>query len=594
VLSADGENEPEVLALTGASMALALSDIPFHGLVAGLRVARIGGAFVANPTNSERAAADLDLVVGANQDAIAMVEGGAKEVPEGVVVDALLYAHAEAKKIIAAQKELLAQAGAKEKRAFTPAAVDPAVKAKVAEASGAKIAAAYQIHEKAARYAALSLAKKAAVEAFAADPAFATRTKEVGAAVEEIKYEHVRGMIVNDKIRIGARAHDQIRPINCEVGYLPRTHGSALFTRGETQALVVVTLGTSEDEQRIESLLGQHFKKFLLHYNFPPFSVGEIKRIMTGRREVGHGALAERAIRAVLPPDETFPYTVRIVSEVLESNGSSSMATVCGSSLALMDAGVKIKAPVAGVAMGLIAQDGQIAVLTDILGDEDHLGDMDFKVCGTRDGVTALQMDIKITGVDRAVLSRALEQARVARMQVLERMDQAISVPRPEFSQWAPRITTIKISPNKIRDVIGPGGKVIKDIVARTGTKVDVQDDGTVNIASANQAQVDQAVAMIKALTQEPEVGRIYLGTVRKITEFGAFVEILPGTDGLLHVSELSDKRVKQVTDVVHEGEEVLVKVLSVDRTGKIRLSRKEALAAQAAGEPMPSGAPKT
>jgi len=585
VLSMDGENEPDVLALSGASAALGLSDIPFHGLVAGVRVGRVNGQFVANPTYSQRALSDMDLVIGASEEAIAMVEGGAQELPESVVVDALLFGHAEARRIIAAQKALVAELGGpKAPRAFQAFAADAAVRELVFAKGSAKARAAFDIGDKHARYGALKALGKELATEICADPAFAGKEKDVKIAFEDLKYTSMRQMIVNERKRIAGRPHDVVRDIACEAGYLPRTHGSALFTRGETQALVTVTLGTSDDEQRIESLLGQHFKKFMLHYNFPPYSVGEIKRLATARREVGHGHLAERALRAVLPTEPEFQYSVRIVSEVLESNGSSSMATVCGGTLALMDAGIKIKAPVAGIAMGLIKEGEGIAILSDILGDEDHLGDMDFKVCGTREGVTALQMDIKITGVTREILERALDQARAGRLHILDRMTEALAAPRSDYSAYAPRVTTIRISQGKIRDVIGPGGKVIKDIIARTQTKIDINDDGVINIASANQEAVDQAIAMIKALTQEAEIGKIYLGTVRKIMEFGAFVEVLPGTDGLVHVSELSDKRVKAVTDVLNEGDEVYVKVLAVDpKTGKIRLSRKEALADQAA-----------
>jgi polyribonucleotide nucleotidyltransferase len=468
--------------------------------------------------------------------------------------------------------------------AFTP---DESVKAKVFELGKARVRAAFDLADKHQRYGTLKAIAKEIGAALAGDAAFAGKEKDVKVAYEELKYVTMREMIVNEKVRIAGRKHAVIRDIASEAGYLPRTHGSALFTRGETQALVTVTLGTSDDEQRIESLLGQHFKKFMLHYNFPPYSVGEIKRLATARREVGHGHLAERAIKAVLPAESDFQYTIRIVSEVLESNGSSSMATVCGSTLALMDAGVKIKAPVAGIAMGLIKEGEGIAILSDILGDEDHLGDMDFKVCGTAAGITALQMDIKITGVTREILETALAQARDGRMHILGKMAEALGAPRDDLSAYAPRVTTIRISQSKIRDVIGPGGKVVKDIIARTQTKIDINDDGTINIASSNQEAVDQAIAMIKALTQEAEIGKIYLGTVKKIMEFGAFVEILPGTDGLLHVSELSDKRVKLVTDVVNEGDEVYVKVMAVDpKTGKIRLSRKEAIAEQTGGAP--------
>jgi polyribonucleotide nucleotidyltransferase len=585
VLSFDGENEPDVLALTGASAALALSDIPFHGFLAGVRVGRVDGKFVINPTYSQRALSDVDLVIGASEEAISMVEGGAQEVSEAVVVDALLFGHEQARLIIAAQKKLVEQLGRKPTRSWAAPKIDDAVRAKVREIGLPKVAEAYRIGEKHARYTALGNVKKEVVAAvIASDPSFAGKEKDAKVALEDLKYEYVRKMIVDEKIRIGGRKHAEIRDIAAEVGYLPRTHGSALFTRGETQALVVATLGTSDDEQRVESLLGQNFRKFMLHYNFPPYSVGETKRIATGRREVGHGALAERALKAMMPPDADFPYTIRIVSEILESNGSSSMATVCGGSLALMDAGVKIKAPVAGIAMGLIKEGEGIAILSDILGDEDHLGDMDFKVCGTSNGITALQMDIKITGVNREILEAALNQAKEGRLHILGRMAASLTAPREELNQFAPKITSIRISQGKIRDVIGPGGKVIKDITARTGCKIDINDDGIINIASSNQDAVNQAIAMIKGLTAEPEVGKVYLGTVRKIMEFGAFVEIFPGTDGLLHVSELSDKRVKLVTDVVNEGDEVLVKVLSVDKTGKIRLSRKEALAAPGNG----------
>jgi polyribonucleotide nucleotidyltransferase len=388
---------------------------------------------------------------------------------------------------------------------------------------------------------------------------------------------------VHDQKRIDGRVSTDIRPIECHVGFLPRVHGSGLFQRGETQGIVTATLGTKADEQRMEALEGESFKRFMLHYNFPPYSVGEVKPLRSpGRREIGHGALAQRALERLMPREDQFSYVIRLVSEITESNGSSSMATVCGGTLAMLDAGVPIRAPAAGIAMGLIEQDGKIAVLSDILGDEDHLGDMDFKVCGTAKGVTAVQMDIKLTGVSRETLEQALEQARVGRLHILSRMADVISEPRKDISAWAPRITTLKIKPERIKDVIGPGGKVIKDIIAKTTVAIDVSDDGTVNIASANPVMVEKAVRMVKDLTREPEVGKIYLGNVRKIAEFGAFVEIFPGTDGLIHISELSDKRVNNVEDIVREGDEVLVKVVSIDRAGKIRLSRKEALGQQA------------
>jgi len=588
VVSFDQENDTDVLALTGASAALQCSDVPFQGPIAGVRVGRIAGKFVANPTLAQRAESDLDIVMAASAEAIVMVEGGAREVPETVMVDALLFGQAAVKGVLAAQVALAQAAGAKPKRAFEAPKNDPELRAKVKALTWEKVREAYGRNEKHDRYGRLSEIKKEALEAMkaeaAGDPArlaaLASREKEIKSYYEDVKYEYMRKMITDEGRRIGGRGSADIRNISCEVGLLPRVHGSALFTRGETQALVATTLGTAEDEQRVELLTGMHFKKFMLHYNFPPFSVGEVKFLRSpGRREIGHGALAERALRQVMPAEDKFPYTVRVVSDIMESNGSSSMASVCGGCLSLMDAGVPIQAPVAGIAMGLIKEGEKIAILSDILGDEDHLGDMDFKVCGTQAGITAIQMDIKIGGVTRQILESALSQAAEGRKHILREMAKALVQPRADISAYAPRITTIKIRPERIKDVIGPGGKVIKDITARTGCAINIEDDGSVSIASANQTQVDQAIKMIKNLTQEAEVGKTYLGTVRKIAEFGAFVEIFPGTDGLIHISELSDKKVKSVSDVLQEGEEVLVKVISVDRAGKIRLSRKEALA---------------
>jgi polyribonucleotide nucleotidyltransferase len=588
VISFDQENDPDVLALTGASAALQISDVPFHGPIAGVRVGRVNGQFVANPTLAQRAEADLDVIMAASADAIVMVEGGAREVPESVMVDALLFGQAAVKELLQAQLQLAQAAGAKGKRAFDPPRNDQALRARVKALTWEKVKEAYSRHEKHDRYGRLSEVKKELLEALKAEAGgeaarlaeLAQREKEIKGYYEDVKYEYMRKMITDEGKRIGARGMADVRKITCEVGLLPRVHGSALFTRGETQALVATTLGTAEDEQRVEMLTGMTFKKFMLHYNFPPFSVGEAKFLRgPGRREIGHGALAERALRQVLPAEDKFPYTVRIVSDIMESNGSSSMASVCGGCLSLMDAGVPIKAPVAGIAMGLVKEGEKIAILSDILGDEDHLGDMDFKVCGTDAGITSIQMDIKIGGVDRAILEKALGQARDGRKFILGEMGKAIAQPRAEISVYAPRITTIKIRPERIKDVIGPGGKVIKDITARTGCSINIEDDGSISIASANQTQVEAAIKMVRNLTQEAEVGRIYLGTVRKIAEFGAFVEIFPGTDGLIHISELSDKRVKSVSDVLQEGEEVMVKVISVDRQGKIRLSRKEALA---------------
>jgi polyribonucleotide nucleotidyltransferase len=601
VISFDQENDPDVLALTGASVALQVSDVPFNGPIAGVRVGRIAGQFVANPTLSQRAGAELDVVMAASEDAIVMVEGGAREVSEAVMVDALLFGHAAVKDLLAAQKRLAEEKGVKAKRSFEGPKNDPELRAKVKQLCWENVREAYQVSEKLDRYARLSQVKKGLLEALRAeaggDPArlasISLREREIKGYYEDVKYEYMRGMITDEKRRIGGRGEREIRKITCEVGILPRVHGSALFTRGETQALVATTLGTREDEQRVEQLIGMTFKKFMLHYNFPPFSVGEVKFLRgPGRREIGHGALAERALRYVMPPEDKFPYTVRIVSDITESNGSSSMASVCGGCLSLMDAGVPIKAPVAGIAMGLIKEGEKIAILSDILGDEDHLGDMDFKVCGTSTGITSIQMDIKIGGVTREILERALAQAAEGRKHILSEMMKSLATPRTEISAYAPRITTIKIRPERIKDVIGPGGKVIKEITAQTGCAINVEDDGSVSIASSDQERVASAIKRIKDLTQEAEVGKTYLGTVRKIAEFGAFVEIFPGTDGLIHISELSDKRVKNVSDVLSEGEEVLVKVVSVDRTGKIRLSRKEALA-EAAKKAGGEGAPQ-
>jgi polyribonucleotide nucleotidyltransferase len=600
VISFDQENDADVLALTGASAALQLSDVPFNGPIAGVRVGRVGGQLVANPTLAQRAEADLDLIMAASEDAIVMVEGGAHEVSEAVMIDALLFGQAAVKDLLAAQKRLAEAKGVKGKRAFEPPKNDLELREKVKSLTWEKVREAYARNEKHDRYGRLSEVRKELMQALkgeaggdAAKLAYlAQREKEIKGYYEDVKYEYMRRMITDEKRRIGGRGERDIRKITCEVGLLPRVHGSALFTRGETQALVAATLGTSEDEQRVEQLTGMVFKNFMLHYNFPPFSVGEAKFLRgPGRREIGHGVLAERALRQVMPPADKFPYTVRVVSDIMESNGSSSMASVCGGSLSLLDAGVPLKAPVAGIAMGLIKEGEKIAILSDILGDEDHLGDMDFKVCGTEAGITSIQMDIKIGGVTREILERALSQAAEGRKHILAEMAKAIAAPRGEISAYAPRITTIKIRPERIKDVIGPGGKVIKEITAQTGCSINVEDDGSVSVASSDQSKVAAAIKRIRDLTQDAEVGKTYLGTVRKIAEFGAFVEIFPGTDGLIHISELSDKRVKNVSDVLSEGEEVLVKVISVDRTGKVRLSRKEALADAAGKKPEPAAA---
>jgi polyribonucleotide nucleotidyltransferase len=583
VMSADPENNPDVVALCGAGAALTLSDIPFHGPLGGVRVGRVDGNLVANPTFEQMAKSDLDLVMAATPDAIVMVEGGARMVSEEVMLNALVFGHQALRPFFEALERLRERAG-KPKRPFAPPTVDEALRARVADLVGAELREALAIRLKGERYAKIdeiesNLLATLCLEKDGTPGEYAGREREVEAAFEHVKRTMLRTQVLSERRRIDGRALDEIRDITCEVSVLPRTHGSALFTRGETQAMVTTTLGTSQDEQRIDGLLQETSKSFMLHYNFPPYSVGEVKFLRgPSRREIGHGALAERALSRVIPTEEKFPYTIRVVSEILESNGSSSMATVCGATLALMDAGVPIVAPVAGIAMGLIKEGNEVAVLSDILGDEDHLGDMDFKVTGTREGITALQMDIKIGGLSREILERALYQAREGRLFILDKMAEALPEPRKELKQHAPRIITLQIKVDRIRDVIGPGGRTIKGIIEETGVAIDVEDDGKVSIASNNEEAANKAVKIIRSLTREAEVGEFYLGTVRRITEFGAFVEILPGIDGLVHISELAKERVKRVTDVVQEGDEILVKVINVDRDGKIRLSRKEAL----------------
>jgi polyribonucleotide nucleotidyltransferase len=579
VFSADPKYPADTLAMCGASLALELSDIPFLGPIAGVRVCRIDGQLVVNPSHDDRERADINMFVSCSRDAIVMVEGGGQEMSEKDAIDALLFAHTEAQKVLDLQAAMREQAG-KQKREVKPPQVDQELLAKVRDLATPKLKDAYAIKEKLPRYAALDVAKKSILEALVAqDAKLAERTAEIGGMLSDIKYDLVRYQITREKRRIDGRGLTDIRPITTEVGVLPRTHGSAIFTRGETQALATITLGTRQDEQKIDDLLGERYRNFMLHYNFPPFSVGEVKPLRgPGRREVGHGALAERALKAVVLQSDNFPYVIRVMSDILESNGSSSMATVCGGSLALMDAGVPMKEACAGIAMGLIKEGDEMAILSDILGDEDHLGDMDFKVAGTKNGITAIQMDIKISGVSRQILEQALEQARQGRLHIIGEMTKTLERSRADLSDHAPRITTLKIRVDRIRDVIGPGGKVIKDIVARTGCQVNVEDDGTVQVASTDGEASRKAVQMINDLTQEPEIGKLYLGTVRKIMDFGAFVEIFPGTDGLIHISELANRRVACVEDVVQEGDEVLVKVIGLDK-GKIKLSRKEALA---------------
>jgi len=577
VISADQSATSDVVGITAASAALAVSNIPFNGPVAAVRVARLKGQFVINPVLSALEECDLSLVVAGTADAVMMVEGGAAGLPEGVMIAAIEQAHQEIKRIVEAINNLVAKC-AKPKRAVVTEQIDPALAATVETLTAAKIREAIFIPNKTARQERLDAVMAEAVAALQKedDP---DRARHVKLVFHNLEYTEVRKMILESGKRADGRGPSDIRPITCEVGILPRTHGSALFTRGETQALAVVTLGTSEDEQKIDALEGEYYRNFMLHYNFPPFSVGEARPLRSpGRREIGHGALADRALKPVLPTKQEFPYTLRLVSDILESNGSSSMATVCGGSLALMDAGVPIKEPVAGIAMGLIKEGDRVMVISDILGLEDHLGDMDFKVCGTAQGVTALQMDIKIAGITAQLMEKALAQAREGRMHILDRMRAALAAPRSQMSPYAPRIYTLKIKTEKIREVIGPGGKVIRDIVATCGVKMDVQDDGTVTIASSDEASAQKAIDRVNQITEEVEVGKLYMGKVRKIMDFGAFVEVLPGVDGLVHISQLAHHRVKAVTDEVKEGDEILVKVIEVDRQGKIRLSRKEAM----------------
>ncbi len=581
VLSADRENDSDVLSIIAASTALELSDIPHAGPVAAVRMGRIDGKLVVNPLVSDYDNSDVSIIVSAKPDTIAMLEGGARIVDEDTLLEALYMAHDAMAPIFEMQQELKRLAG-KPKRAFTPKELDKDILVAVKEAASKSIEQALAVKEKKARREAMHAAEAKVVAELAegSGSRFDGRQSEVMEAFEKVERTIVRQAVVDHDRRIDDRKSTEIRQLAAQVQVLPRTHGSALFTRGETQVLAVATLGTSSDEQKIDALLGERYKKFMLHYNFPPFSTGEAKRYgAPGRREIGHGALAERALTPTLPDEETFPYTIRVVSEVLESNGSSSMATVCGGSLALMDAGVPVTAPVAGIAMGLIKEGDKIAVLTDILGDEDHLGDMDFKVAGTATGVTAIQMDNKVGGITKEIMHRALMQARDARLFILSVMEKAIPTARKDVSAYAPRIVTIKIKPDKIRDVIGPGGKVIRGLVEETGCKIDVEDDGTVLIAAADGTALEKAISMIQQITAEPEIGKIYDGVVRKIVDFGAFVEIMPGTDGLLHISQISDERVRAVEDVLHEGDEIPVKVLDVDRSGKIRLSLREAKA---------------
>jgi polyribonucleotide nucleotidyltransferase len=587
VLSADTENDSDVLAITGASAAIALSEIPFHATIAGVRVGLIDGEYIINPTYEQRKRSKIDLIVAGSRQAIVMVEAGAKEATEDEMVRALEAAHAAIRDIVDGI-DAMAREAARPKLQIQKKEIGHDFYREVEERVYVPLSEAMRIRGKLENY---DRVDQVLEELIASLPeGEVERRVEAKAIFKELKERVLRDEILERGQRLDGRRFDEIRPITIEVGVLPRAHGSTVFTRGETQALVTSTLGTAEDQQKIEMVDGEIYKRFMLHYNFPPFSVGEVAFLRgPGRREVGHGALAERALTPLVPAEENFPYTIRVVSEILESNGSSSMASVCGGSLAMMDAGVPLKSAVAGVAMGLVMDEksGNYAVLSDIAGAEDHYGDMDFKVAGTQEGITALQMDIKVTGITTEIMRKALEQARQGRMFILEKMREALSAPRTNISTYAPRIVTIKIPVDKIRDVIGPGGKMIRSIIDRTGVKIDVEDDGRVNVASVDEASAQKAIAIIQELTATPELNKTYLGKVQRITEFGAFVEVMPGVDGLLHVSEIAHYRVKDVRDELKEGEQVMVKVINIDPSGKIRLSRK-ALLPQPEGEPQP------
>ena len=615
VLSADQENDPDVLAICGASTALQISDIPFQGPIAGVRVGRIQGQWVCNPTGSQLAQSDVNLVVAGSREGVVMVEGGGQEISEEELLEAIFFGHRSLQPILDIQEELKKKKIEQEneqRRAAGEAEIadivkrrapqlfpdpvlgksvllaDESIRERVRTAGQEKILQALSISKKKVRTEQLEQAREETLKALLEE--FPERAGEIKAYYEAVEKFVVRRPILQENRRVDGRRFNEVRPIHIQVGWLPRTHGSARFTRGETQVSAVVTLGSAEDEQKIDALTGETFKSFMLHYNFPPYSVGEVRMLRgPSRRDIGHGALAERSISRILPPSDKFPYTVRIVSEVLESNGSSSMATVCGSSLALMDAGVHIKRPVAGIAMGLIKEGEKVVVLTDILGDEDHHGDMDFKVAGSRSGITGFQMDIKISGVTREILHQALAQAREGREFILQKMEEVLAGPRAEMSPYAPRFLSLRIKPDRIREIIGPQGKVIRGIQDETGVKINVEDDGSVHIFSPDSQAAQKAANIIRDMIKEAEVGQFYMGRVTSIArkqdgkEFGAFVEIFPGTDGLVHISQLAKERVRNVEDVLKEGDQVLVKVIGIDERGKIKLSRKEAL-----GHPWP------
>ncbi|MDU9047874.1 MAG: polyribonucleotide nucleotidyltransferase [Candidatus Electrothrix sp. Rat3] len=576
VFSADQEIDPDILAMNGASAALSISDVPWAGPMAAARVGYINDEYILNPTASQLEKSSMNLIVAGTETAVVMVEGRTGELSEEVVLEAIFFAHQEIQPLVAMQKALQEEIGKKKREVVAPQ-VNEALKAKVEEVAAAGMEELVTIAgkiERGARYDSLKDEVLAAI-----DEELYENDGDVFNLLGAYKKNIMRDRIVNKGLRLDGRSFDQVRPIECEVGVLPKAHGSALFTRGETQAMVVGTLGSERDELHVESLKGDTYRRFMMHYNFPPFCVGEA-RFMRGpsRRDIGHGTLARRGIETVLPDAADFPYTMRVVSEILESNGSSSMATVCGASLALMDAGVPIKAPVSGVAMGLIKEGDKVVVLTDILGDEDHLGDMDFKVVGTAEGISSLQMDIKIDGVNREIMSSALAQAKEGRLHILGKMEEALGIPRKNVADHAPKYVTIKINQDKIRDIIGPGGKVIREMTAEFDSKIDVDDDGTIKIFSKSTESAEALVAHIEGMTAMPEIGKIYNGLVKTIKDFGAFVEILPGTDGMVHISELAAERVNKVTDVLQEGERVKVKVVDIDGRGRIRLSRKAAL----------------
>ncbi|HHX23968.1 MAG: polyribonucleotide nucleotidyltransferase [Tepidanaerobacteraceae bacterium] len=576
VLSVDQDNTPDIAAINGASCALCISDIPFAGPVGAVSVGLIDGKFVINPTVSESEKSRLNLIVAGTKEAVLMVEAGADEVSEDEMLKAILFGHEEIKKIVEFQEDIIKQVG-KTKMEFTEETVDSEIEKAVREFATNKMSEAIRTYEKLEREALIDKVKEDTLMHF--QDVFPDSEKEIAEVLYDILKEEVRKMISYEGIRPDGRSHDEIRPISCEVGILPRTHGSGLFTRGQTQALTVATLGALGDVQILDGLGIEESKRYMHHYNFPPYSTGETKVLRgPGRREIGHGALAERALEPMIPSEEDFPYTIRLVSEILSSNGSSSMASVCGSTLALMDAGVPIKAPVSGIAMGLIKEEDKVTILTDIQGMEDFLGDMDFKVAGTRNGITAIQMDIKINGIDEKILESALKQAREGRLFILDKMLSVISEPNDELSPYAPRILTITIDPEKIRDIIGPGGKTINKIISETNTKIDIEDDGRVYIAAPDESLGRKALEIIKKLTQNVEVGKTYIGKVLRITNFGAFAEILPGREGLIHISKLSKERVRKVEDVVKIGDEILVKVTDIDKQGRINLSHKDAL----------------